>query len=363
VALRLIIEKGVGKIIPVSSPGMHISEIAEKAGVPENRLVHIIRQLTIINIFREPEPRTFAHSTASSVLANPGFSSMTDLLLHFSDEGYKCSGYLPEALDLYADKFDKVQKPELRTAFNLAYNTDMHYFDWIYTPENIPHYGDRFGRSMMGGARHELVGVTIESYDWKQFKEGDNIIDVGGGVGHVGVWISEFVKPGVKIIIQDRPSVIEQGKAIHGHIVELQPHNFFEPQPIKGATVYYLRLILHDWPDSICKTILGHIVDAMSEKSKLLIFDAVWQGDDYWMCGKDNEDMVTGWSQSKRHMNIRTLHMMNKLGISVPRIKLTVGAKERSEAEWHELLESVGLKITNIYGRGLWQSIVEAAKV
>jgi len=62
-------------------------------------------------------------------------------------------------------------------------------------------------------------------------------------------------------------------------------------------------------------------------------------------------------------MNIRTLHMMNKLGISVPRIKLTVGAKERSEAEWHELLESVGLKITNIYGRGLWQSIVEAAKV
>jgi hypothetical protein len=319
VALRLIIEKGVGKIIPVSSPGMHISEIAEKAGVPENRLVHIIRQLTIINIFREPEPRTFAHSTASSVLANPGFSSMTDLLLHFSDEGYKCSGYLPEALDLYADKFDKVQKPELRTAFNLAYNTDMHYFDWIYTPENIPHYGDRFGRSMMGGARHELVGVTIESYDWKQFKEGDNIIDVGGGVGHVGVWISEFVKPGVKIIIQDRPSVIEQGKAIHGHIVELQPHNFFEPQPIKGATVYYLRLILHDWPDSICKTILGHIVDAMSEKSKLLIFDAVWQGDDYWMCGKDDEDMVTGWSQSKRHMNIRTLHMMNKLGISVPR--------------------------------------------
>lgn len=50
-------------------------------------------------------------------------------MLHFSDQGYKCAGYLPEALDLYADKFDKIQKPELRTAFNLEYNTDQHYFD------------------------------------------------------------------------------------------------------------------------------------------------------------------------------------------------------------------------------------------
>jgi len=314
VALRFILEKGIGKIIPVSSPGMHISEISEKAGVPENRLIHLMRQLSIINIFREPKPRVFAHSTASSVLASPGFANMTDLLLHFSDEGYKCSGYLPEAIDLYADKFDKVEKPELRTAFNLAFNTDMHYFDYIYTPENIPRYGDRFGRSMMGGARHELVAVTIDSYDWTQFEKGDKIIDVGGGVGHVGVWISKLVKPGVQIIIQDRPSVIEQGRKIHGHIVDLEPHNFFEPQPIKGAQVYYLRLILHDWPDTVCKTILGHIVEAMSADSKLLIFDAVWQEDEWWGCGKDDEDMITGWTQSKRHMNIRTLHMLNKLG-------------------------------------------------
>jgi len=362
VALRLIIEKGIGKIIPVLSPGMHISEIAAKAGLPENSLLHFIRQLSTINIFREPKPRTFAHSTVSSILANPAFSNMADLLLHFSDEGYKSSGYLTESLDLYADKFDQVQKPELRTAFNLAYNTDLHFFDYIYTPENIPRYGERFGRSMMGGARQERVTATIEAYDWKQFKEGDTIIDVGGGIGHIGVWISELVKPGVKIIIQDRPSVIEQGKAIHGHIVDLQPHNFFEPQPIKGATVYYLRLILHDWPDSICKTILGHIVEAMSGESKLLIFDSVWAGDAYWACGKDDEDMVTGWNQSKRHMNTRTVHMTTLLGILSPVLQLTVGAKERSEEEWHELLGSVGLKITNIHGRGLWQSVIEAVK-
>ena len=136
-------------------------------------------------------------------------------MLHFLDEGYKCSGYLPEALDLYADKFDKVQKPDLRTAFNLAFRTDMHFFDYVYTPENIPRYGERFGRSMMGAARQELIGDTLDAYDWTLFQKGDKIVDVGGRIGHLGAAIAQWVIQGVEIIVQDRPSVIEQGKKIH----------------------------------------------------------------------------------------------------------------------------------------------------
>jgi sterigmatocystin 8-O-methyltransferase len=279
-------------------------------------LIHLIRQMTAVNIFRESSPRVFAHTTASALLTSPEFFNTSDLILHFIDEGYKCSGYLPEALDLYADKFDKVQKPELRTAFNLAFNTDMHYFDWIYTPENIPRYGERFGRSMMGGARAELIGKMLDTYDWQSFKKGDKIIDVGGGVGHVAVGVAQRAKPGVEVIVQDRPSVVDQGREIHGHIVTLEPHDFFDKQPIKGANVYYLRLILHDWPDSICQTILGNIVPAMNADSKLLIMDLVWKGDDYWANGRDDEDIIDGWSQGKRQMNIRTLHMLNKLGMS-----------------------------------------------
>jgi hypothetical protein len=238
-------------------------------------------------------------------------------MLHITDEGYKCSGYLPEALDLYADKFDIVQKPELRTAFNLAFNTDQHYFDWIYSPENILRYGERFGRSMMGGATQDIIGVILDSYDWIPFEKGDKIVDVGGGLGHVGVWIARKVKPGVEIIIQDRPSVVEQGRAIHGHIVDLQSHDFFDEQPVIGAKMYYLRHILHDWPDTISRTILGNIVHAMNSESKLLVFDLVWKGDEYWTCGRDDQDMIEGWSQVKRSLNGRTLHMMNKLGLYI----------------------------------------------
>jgi len=40
-----------------------------------------------------------------------------------------------------------------------------------------------------------------------------------------------------------------------------------------------------------------------------------------------------------------------------------VGAKERTEEEWHALFASAGLKLINIYAREAWQSVFEAVKV
>jgi hypothetical protein len=293
---------------------MPSSELAEKAGIPEIRLVPLLRQMTAVNVFRETSPRVSAHSAASAIIARPEFSNSVDLIIHFLDEGFKAAAFLPEALEKYGDQFDKVQKPDLRTAFNLAFNTDMHYFDWLYTPEHIPLYGERFGRSMMGGARTEIISETLDAYDWSGFKEGDVIVDVGGGIGHVGAAIAKRVKPGVKVIVQDRRSVVEQGRTVHGHVVELQPHNFFDGQPFKGANVYYLRLILHDWPDDICRTILKNIVPAMNSDSKILIMDGVWKEDEYWVTGNNDKEIISNWKGIRQHNGFRTLHMMSKLG-------------------------------------------------
>lgn len=318
VCIRWVVEKKIALMIPIDSPGVPVSELSQKTGIPENRVLMILRQVSAVHIFREVSPRVFAHTSASAVLAMPEFSNSADLILHFTDEGYKAAGYFTEALDKYGHEFDKVQKPELRTAFNMAFNTDMHYFDYIYTPENIPKYGDRFGRSMMGSGREELMNSTLDAYDWSQFKPGDKIVDVGGGVGHVGVGVAKRVKPGVEVIVQDRPSVVEQGRKLHGHIVKLEPHNFFDKQPIRGAAVYYMRLILHDWPDAICRTILENIVPAMTKDSKLLILDALWKDDEYWVTGKDDEEIIGKWTGVKRDMALRTLHMTSKLGILPP---------------------------------------------
>ena len=55
-----------------------------------------------------------------------------------------------------------------------------------------------------------------------------------------------------------------------------QAHDFSQPQPIQGADVYLLRMILHDWPDDKAANILRNIVAAMDERnSRLLIMDTV----------------------------------------------------------------------------------------
>lgn len=69
--------------------------------------------------------------------------------------------------------------------------------------------------------------------------------------------------------MREYPQAIKTGR------VKLVPHDFFSYQPMRGAEVYFMRYILHDWPDDECVTILSHLCDAMSPTSKLLIVDKV----------------------------------------------------------------------------------------
>ena len=49
--------------------------------------------------------------------------------------------------------------------------------------------------------------------------------------------------------------------------------DFFEPQPIKNANVFLLRMILHDWSDKYCAKILRHLRDAAAPYTQLVIVD------------------------------------------------------------------------------------------
>jgi hypothetical protein len=52
-------------------------------------------------------------------------------------------------------------------------------------------------------------------------------------------------------------------------------HDFFEPQPIKNAALFLLRVVLHDWPDSFARRILHQLREAAKPSTKLLIADFV----------------------------------------------------------------------------------------
>jgi hypothetical protein len=99
--------------------------------------------------------------------------------------------------------------------------------------------------------------------------------------------------------------------------------------------VYYLRNILHDWDDSKCTTILQNIVSVMKPGySKVLI----------------NEFAIPSRGASAFAMRSDLMVMA------------LAGAVERTEKQWHVLLESAGLKIDRIWtAEPESQSIIEAS--
>lgn len=85
--------------------------------------------------------------------------------------------------------------------------------------------------------------------DFKKESQGGGsdvfFVDVGGGQGQ---YLNSLIKqhptlPGRKNL-QDLPSVV--AGVPKGSLIQTMPHDFFKPQPIKGARYYRLRGIMHD---------------------------------------------------------------------------------------------------------------------
>jgi 6-hydroxytryprostatin B O-methyltransferase len=85
--------------------------------------------------------------------------------------------------------------------------------------------------------------------------------------------------PDLSFVVQDLASPIEQGKAslplALTDRVRFDEHDIFTEQPVKGADAYYLRHILHDWPDKYAVKIVANLVPALKHGSRILISDSV----------------------------------------------------------------------------------------
>ncbi|KAG8158748.1 hypothetical protein KVR01_011191 [Diaporthe batatas] len=147
------------------------------------------------------------------------------------------------------------------------------------------------------------------------------VVDIGGGAGHTSAKIRELCKEiNGTIILQDLSGVVEDVSPAEG-IVPMA-HDFFKEQPVKGAPVYFLRRILHDWADPSSVAILKRIADAMDRElpSRLVIAEQILptQG-------------VSGESAM------------------VDLLMMTFTGMERTEKQWGELLGQAGLKVVQFY--------------
>ena len=275
----------------------------------------------------EVEKDTFKANRFTHVFANPHVAGAAP---HLS----KIHGPVAQALPDYLrdHKYQNLTNPN-DLPFHQALKTDLAPFEWM----------KRDGEQMKAMG-HVMVLDAVKN--WASFypveKEVGNftppsdsalLIDIGGGFGqHSAAFKDRFPHLPGRIVVQDVPSTLAHAPSVDG--IEFEAHDFFTPQPIRGAKFYYLRHIMHDWADEDCIRILQNLVPAMGPESRILI-----------------DEVVLPESKTPWQVAIMDIAMMACLG-----------GIERSKEDWESLLDKAGLKLVDLdtYDDERFHSIIAA---
>ncbi|KAM3449415.1 hypothetical protein MY3296_006960 [Beauveria thailandica] len=169
------------------------------------------------------------------------------------------------------------------------------------------------------------------------------LVDVAGGKGHdLQAFHEAFPSSGRAgaLVLQDLPPVIDSIKpGTLDPAIVTQKHDFFTKQPVRGARAYFLRRVLHQWPDDHCLRILKELRDAMRPgHSKLLIYEAILP------------DAGAARAMCELDMCVMTFS----------------GGMERSKSQWIALLSKAGFEVvkfwqTNADADGIVEAVVSCA--
>lgn len=216
-------------------------------------------------VFREPAEGTVAHTAASKALAE--MAPLAHVVGFMSSEMWPSASRLADAMEKWPDSEEPNQ-----TGFAVAFDSDVSMFD------AVPR--DPLRARRMAGAMsflHSGPGYSpahlIEAFDWGDAARG-LLVDVGGGRGTVATDIARAL-PGIRCVVQDLPDVIASAEIPEdlrdGGRLQFMAHHFFHEQPVKGADVYHLRWVLHDWPDKYAVQILQNLIPALKKGARVLV--------------------------------------------------------------------------------------------
>ncbi|MCJ1309424.1 hypothetical protein MMC25_003083 [Agyrium rufum] len=319
---RTGIDMGVFNMLSnAGEKGMGSADIAKASGADEILVIRILRLLAVLDFIGQRSDGVYYPTSTTQALSR---SVMQAGMKH----NFDLCGPPIAALPAFLRKngFQNPTNPA-DSPFQLGFGTDQLFFPWLMAPENA-YRVDIFTQWMIGqreGRGTWLDFFPVEEQLVKGFldeKDAVFMVDVGGASGSEIIALREKYPnlPG-RFILQDLPPAIERIDASKAPF-EPTVHNFFTPQPVEGARVYYMRQILHDWPDDKCIDILKPIVAVMKPGySKLIV----------------NEVVIPDVGATLHQAQLDIIMMV------------CLAAVERTETMWRKLLEQVGLKITKIW--------------
>ena len=206
----------------------------------------------------------------------------------------------------------------------------MPWFDWL---AQHPAKGKEF-HDAMTSLSAGAVAAVVSAYDFSGIKK---LVDVGGGHGLLlASVLSKY--PDMEGVLYDAPAVVEGAAevlAAHGVAdrCEIVGGDFFRSAPA-GGDAYILKHIIHDWSDEECLMILGHCHAGMAAGGKVLIVEMV--------IPEPNVPAIS------KFLDLEML--------------LFLTGRERTEAEYRELLGRVGFKLTRVVPTPSPYSVVEGVR-
>ncbi|KAI9705281.1 MAG: hypothetical protein M1820_005280 [Bogoriella megaspora] len=338
VCTRIIIENGildelVKKTSIDSNWGFPAQDLAVSTGNDQSQIVRVLRLLAATNIVEEVDEETYKTTPVANLLHSPMQVGMVKQITN---------GLIPimgQIAPFMQSHSNSLESPRENGLWEFTHGKPM--FEQFQTDLAMKADFD----AAMSGRRltdpwYTIYPANTELQISELKPDRALAVDVGGGKGHDLVAFRQAFPdlPG-ECILEDLPETLapirEKSKNHQGiSTVTLKEYDFFTPQPVKGARIYFFREVLHNWPDSRALAILKNTVSAMdSNYSRILIEEVV-------VPAKGAGAAIAGLD----------IAMM-----------LMLGGMERTAKQWKKLLDDAGLEIVKIWEqRGNPASVIEA---
>jgi hypothetical protein len=203
---------------------------------------------------------------------------------------------------------------------------------WAYLAAH-PDQQALFDQSMTQRAG-ALSLACVPVLDWPS---AGTIADVAGGIGTLVAAVLQAA-PGARGILVDQPQVLERARPfLEGHGVAdrctLHPGDLFTPPP--PADWYLLASVLHDWDDTQAARILTALGHSATNDTRLRIFEMLLPDD--------------ATPHRAKMSDVLMLLMFD-------------GARERTLAQYRDLLEATGWRLERIVSSPGPMSVIQASR-
>jgi hypothetical protein len=282
-------------------------DLAAATGTDRSSLHRVLRALACFGVLDEVAPGTYGHGRYAASLVTDNPMSMRHLVLLFADHDvWKSWGELDESVRTGEPAWDRI--------------TGMSAFEHMAAH---PEQRAMFNEAMSEGTRTAAAGLG----QMDGFERFVSVVDVGGGDGTLLCALLR-AHPHLRGAVFDTDDGLTGAAgtladADLGGRAGTVAGDFFASVP-GGFDAYLIKSVIHDWNDEKATAILANIRAAMPDDGRVLLV----------------EPIMPDAPAASRDVMMMVMSDLNML--------VCTGGKERTEAEFRDLLAGSGLEVVSI---------------